>query len=117
MITAFHKLYCFLNPESQIMLNTEETARTKRLLRNKRRTRNPLSARRRKRKRSRGLKGQTLSQTAARQTVPKGRGKAVKANTAGKRHTNTKRRRGTAAQATVNQTEGEKRHTGKDGGL
>lgn len=71
-----------------MMQNTEETARTKRLLRNKRRPRNPLSERRKKRKRSRGLKGQ--SQTAVPQMVPKGSGKAVKANTAGKRHTNTK---------------------------
>lgn len=64
-ISTFLKLYFSLNAERQMMPNTEETAREKRLPRNKRRPRNPLSERRRKRKRSRGLKGQTLSQTAA----------------------------------------------------
>ncbi|KAF7699922.1 hypothetical protein HF521_002880 [Silurus meridionalis] len=69
---------------------------------NKRRIRNPLSERKRKRKRSRGPKGRTRSPRAARATAPKVRGNAAKANTAGKRPTNAKRPMRTAAQRTSN---------------
>lgn len=55
----------FLNSVRKMTLNTGEMARTKCLQRNKRRPRKPLSERKRKRKKSSGLKGQTPSQTPA----------------------------------------------------